>query len=166
MSPPEVFTVWWTSAYYPLRSVGEFWGTPANFIGFRVLAPLLYGTLVVGVSQTLRRWTVGTSYIGQGGHHVGHWPTFLVRIEVWDPGCRYRRAHRARWMLTVWGLAYNSLCHWNCSSFSFQVSRVVTHLRWSKNQVAECLVFKTLWACVKKGPITSPNVDRFSKFFH
>jgi len=30
------------------------WGTPANFIGFRVLAALLHGTLVVGVSQTLR----------------------------------------------------------------------------------------------------------------
>jgi len=31
------------------------WGIPANFNGFRVLAALLHGTLVVGVSQTLRR---------------------------------------------------------------------------------------------------------------
>jgi len=31
------------------------WGTPANFSEFCVLAALLYGTLVVGVSQTLRR---------------------------------------------------------------------------------------------------------------
>jgi len=31
------------------------WGTPANFNGFRVLAALLHGTLVVSVSQTLRR---------------------------------------------------------------------------------------------------------------
>jgi len=31
------------------------WGTHANFNGFRVLAALLHGTLVVGVSQTLRR---------------------------------------------------------------------------------------------------------------
>jgi len=31
------------------------WGTPANFNGFRVLAALVHGTLVVGVSQTLRR---------------------------------------------------------------------------------------------------------------
>ena len=31
------------------------WGTPVNFNGFRVLAALLHGTLVVGVSQTLRR---------------------------------------------------------------------------------------------------------------
>jgi len=31
------------------------WGTRANFNGFHVLAALLHGTLVVGVSQTLRR---------------------------------------------------------------------------------------------------------------
>jgi len=30
-------------------------GTPANFNGFRVLAALLHGTLVVDVRQTLRR---------------------------------------------------------------------------------------------------------------
>jgi len=30
------------------------WGTPANFNGFHVLAALLHGTLVVGVSETLR----------------------------------------------------------------------------------------------------------------
>jgi len=53
------------------------WGTPANFNWFHVLAALLHGTLVVGVRQTLRRWTEGASYIQQGGHHVGHWPTFL-----------------------------------------------------------------------------------------
>ena len=36
-------------------------GTPVNFNGFRFLAALLHGIPV---------W--------QGGHHVGHWPTFLV----------------------------------------------------------------------------------------
>jgi len=54
------------------------WGTPENFNGFRVLTALLHGTPVVGVSQTLRRWTEGATYIQQGDHHVGHWPTFLV----------------------------------------------------------------------------------------
>ena len=52
------------------------WRTPANFNGFRVLAALLHGTPVVGISQTLRRGTEGATYIRQGGHHVGHWPTF------------------------------------------------------------------------------------------
>jgi len=31
------------------------WGTPANFNGFRILAALLHRTVVLGVSQTLRR---------------------------------------------------------------------------------------------------------------
>ena len=47
------------------------WGTPANFNGFRVLAVLLHGTVVVGISQTLRRWTEGATCIRQGVHHVG-----------------------------------------------------------------------------------------------
>jgi len=51
----------------------------ANFNGFRILAALLpwllHGSLVVGVSQTLRRWTEGVTYIRQGGHD-GHRVTF------------------------------------------------------------------------------------------
>jgi len=50
------------------------WGTPANFNWFRVLAALLHGTLVVGISQTLRHWTDGATYIWQGGHHVSIGP--------------------------------------------------------------------------------------------
>jgi len=37
------------------ENVSLVWGTPANFNGFRVLASLLHGTIVLGVSQTLRR---------------------------------------------------------------------------------------------------------------
>ena len=66
----------------------SFWGTPANFNGFCVLAALLHGTLVVGVSHTLHHWTEGATYIWQGGHHVGHWPRFLItvcerHVDVW-----------------------------------------------------------------------------------
>ena len=52
------------------------WGTPANFNGIRILAALLQGTLVVGISQTFLCWTEGATYIWLGSHHVGHWPTF------------------------------------------------------------------------------------------
>jgi len=52
------------------------WGTPANLNGFRVLTALQHGTPEVGISQTLRHWTEGTTSIGQSGHHGGHWPTF------------------------------------------------------------------------------------------
>ena len=53
------------------------WGTPSNFNGFRVLAALLHGTLVVGVSQTAA-FNRGRHLYSAGRHHVGHWPTFLV----------------------------------------------------------------------------------------
>jgi len=59
------------------------WGTPANFNGFRVLAVLLHVTLVVGVSQTLRRWKEVATYIRQGGHHAGHGPTFSLVLFTW-----------------------------------------------------------------------------------
>ena len=90
------------------------WGTPANFNGFRVLAALLHGTLVVGVSQTLRRRTDGATYIRQGGHHVGHWPTFLVCIycavkhtlNCWGELCNFVDenglcCHTVKWIQVV-----------------------------------------------------------------
>jgi len=51
------------------------WGTQ-QISAFCFLAALLHGTLVVGVGQTLWRSTEGATYIWQGSHHVGHWPTF------------------------------------------------------------------------------------------
>jgi len=57
------------------------WGTPANYNSFRVLAALLHGSQVVGVSQTLRQWTEGAAYVRQGDH-VGHCPTFLVYDDL------------------------------------------------------------------------------------
>ena len=53
-----------------IRSV--IWGTPSKRVSR--LGALLHGTPVVGVSQTC--WTESAAYIRQGGHHVGHWPTF------------------------------------------------------------------------------------------
>jgi len=73
--PPHVLILWWTYSLLMAEICWRVWGTPANFNGFRILAALVHGTLVVGVSQTLRRWTEGATYIRQGGYH-GHWPTF------------------------------------------------------------------------------------------
>ena len=55
-------TSWWIKLY--------------DFNGFLDLAALLHGSQVVSVSQTLRHWTEGSTYVRQGDHHVGHWPTF------------------------------------------------------------------------------------------
>ena len=63
------------------------WGTPANVNAFRFLTALLHGTLVEGVSQNLRRWTEGATYIRQGGHDVGHWPTCLVFFKFFFVVC-------------------------------------------------------------------------------
>jgi len=45
------------------------WGIPANFNGFCILAALLLGIPVLGISQTLRHWTEGahssSSYLYQ-----------------------------------------------------------------------------------------------------
>jgi len=54
----------------------QVWGTLANC----VVVVLLHETPVVGISQTLQHWTEGATYIRQGGHHVEHWPTFLVQF--------------------------------------------------------------------------------------
>ena len=62
------------------------WGTPGIVNGFRVLAALLHGTLVVGVSETaaLNR---GRHLYSAGRPSVGRWPTFLVYFI--PHGCFY-----------------------------------------------------------------------------
>jgi len=79
-------------------------GHPCKFNGFRVLAALLHGTLVVGVSQTLQRWTEGATYIRQDDHHVGHWPTFLVLFI-------YLLVFKTQWQRMT--SATNMPQHWN-----------------------------------------------------
>jgi len=70
LSPPHVLTIWWSSAYWQVRSVGEFEAPLQISTGFASW----HGTLVVGVSQTLHRWIEGATYIRQGGHHLGTGP--------------------------------------------------------------------------------------------
>jgi len=57
------------------------WGTRANFNRFCVLAALLHGSQVVSVSQTLRCWTEGATYVRQGDHHAGRWAHILVFLS-------------------------------------------------------------------------------------
>ena len=90
------------------------WGITANFYGFRILTALMHCTVVVGVSQTVRRWTEGATYIRQGGHDVGHWSTFLVEIS-W----RGRRVpsnacsnHHDRWNAHFRSSVLKDVNHW------------------------------------------------------
>jgi len=84
--------------------VSLFWGTQVISKGFRVLATLLYGTAVVGMSQTLRRLTQGTTYIRQGGYHVG-----LAHISslFFDYRQAQERQTCKRQIMTLWSVAWS-----------------------------------------------------------
>jgi len=49
---------------------------PCKFQRVSRLGSITARHLVVGVSQTLLRWTESATYVRQGDHHVGHWLTF------------------------------------------------------------------------------------------
>ena len=87
------------------------WGTLPSFKEFRVLAALLHGTLVVGVSQTLRRCTEGATYIREGGHHVGHWPTFQLFL-FFSPICSGRKVD----VTSTHDVALEQKCNLECRS--------------------------------------------------
>ena len=64
------------------------WGTPANFKGVS-----RHGSVTARHSSSGRQPNFvalnkgkGATYIRQGCHHVGHWPTFLVLISL---SCMY-----------------------------------------------------------------------------
>jgi len=57
-------------------------GHPYKFQRVLRLGSVTARHLVVGVSQTLRRWTAGATCVWQGDHHVGQWPTFLVCAKL------------------------------------------------------------------------------------
>jgi len=73
MSP----TTWWTlanSGWDHFVSLGH----PTKFLLVSRLGSITAWHVVVGGSQTLQHWIEGATYVQQGDHHVGHWPTFLV----------------------------------------------------------------------------------------
>ena len=67
------------------ENVSLVWGTPGNFNRFRVLAALLHGTLVVGVSQTaaLNRGRHQYSAGRQSRWALTHIFTSVQRRKVW-----------------------------------------------------------------------------------
>jgi len=78
------------------------WGTPANFNGFCVLAALLHGTLVVGISQT--------AALNRGRHlHSAEQPSHSALVHI-----------SSKWSFF---LCDNNLLIWQCS---YQTD---THLR-------------------------------------
>jgi len=60
------------------------WGTPGNFNGFCVLAALLHGILVVGVSQT--------AALNRGRHLLAHISSYILFL-ILDCQCKGNQAH-------------------------------------------------------------------------
>jgi len=102
------------------------WGTPANFNGLRVLAALLLGTLLLLHSKLPRFYgslcssgrqpnfaalTEGATYIRQGGHHVSHWPTFLVVIYELLVLSIYQPNEFISWKVNQCSLLYGYAIH-------------------------------------------------------
>ena len=71
---PQYGELWPTSGWERFTSLGY----PCKFPLVLCLGSVTVRHLVVGISQILRCWTEGATYIRQGDHHVGHWPTLLV----------------------------------------------------------------------------------------
>ena len=80
-----------TNSWDRLTSLGH----PCKFQLVSHLGSITARHLVVGVSQTLRRWTEGATYIQQGDHHVGHWPTFLV-LHYFLQNCLVNNFYRGK----------------------------------------------------------------------
>jgi len=70
--------LWPTNSWDLLASLGH----PSKFQRLSRLGSVTARHLVVGVSQTLRRWTERAICVRQGDHHVGHWPTLHGTLVV------------------------------------------------------------------------------------
>jgi len=84
------------------------WSTPANFNSFRVLAALLHGILVVGVSQTVAL-NRGRHLYSTGGHRVGIGPHSSLVMFSAVP-CHSVNGHPAQqcghYIFVMWLLSY------------------------------------------------------------
>jgi len=104
-------------------------GHPANFNGFRVLAALLHGTLVVGVSHTLRRWKKAPPMLVRAAITLGIGPHSsymlycckMVRWTWWD------------WNLILW------------ITTTFTCFDTVGWVIWSVKPVPEITYYMSRW---------------------
>ena len=62
-------------------------------------------------SAKLRHWTEGATYNRQGGHHVGHWPTFLVFLVFPVLGVSQTLRHWTEGATYIWQGGHH-VGHW------------------------------------------------------
>ena len=146
------------------------WGTPGNFNGFRVLAALLHGTLVVGVSQT--------AALNRGRHlysagRPSHWALAHILVVT---GSNFKRPVNAtqarssvfcRRLVTVsvrqttwhlqrysWSNGLRHARHWRVCC----CRRVVCHLHTRERMLcfSDMTVRSSVYATKPRGPKTDP----------
>ena len=78
------------------------WGTPANFHGFRILAALLHGSLVVGVSRSVLQLTAA---------YVFHMSSsrFMIKAKFHYAILVADRSEAGRRSAASWNLAISSI---------------------------------------------------------
>ena len=115
-----------TSSWDRLTSLGY----PCKFQLLSHLGSFTARHLVVGVSQTLRRWTEGATYIRQGDHHVGHWPTFLVRFCCQYSKCMLLCLYSYLLSATISVLCLVVPAHYVCSPVATSVHMIAANKWW------------------------------------
>jgi len=87
---PQYGELWLTSGWDRFVSLGH----PTKFQLVSRLGSVTARHVVPSVSQTLRRWTEGATYVRQGDLHIGNWPTFLVQLIILRPHAHFTRHAR------------------------------------------------------------------------
>ena len=163
--------IWSTSGWDRFTSLG----TPTNYNGFRVLAALLHGTLVVGVSQSLRRWTEDATYFGREAITFGIGPhsSLVVKMPVGKSAMRLANCDSPTGMHFPAILSnYNGMTAYICRRFvrtsaflvvihlhsgaslglKVAVWPFVAYLKWIKNKINE-------WSAAVSFSIKNKGVD-------
>ena len=132
---------------------------PCKFQQVSRLGSITARHLVVGVRQTLRHWTESATYIQQGDHHVGHWPTFLVdakflcgwtAVVMWA-GISYSILSATNW----WGMGWSTLLtHFDKLAFSHtHLIHILKRKNWN---LCESMMGSALYYIIN-GPHLSGN---------
>ena len=164
----------------------QIWGTPPNFIRFHVLAALLHGTLVVGVSQTLQRWTEVPPIFGRAAITLGIGPhssyhlfhaaaTKLIVLIIyiqwnlghlvprgWEPAvvtlnCQLLSMNSAN--KTLLFVCFSIMCHFPCFHLYCLHFHCIVHVICIK-LLLTCLTFSPS-SCCQRPPLPKQGESRY-----
>jgi len=127
----------------------QVWGTLSYFNRYRVLAALLHGRQIVGISQTLRRWTEGATppMLGRATITLALAHILVLYCYAVIKVCHADRLHYA--LCGIWHQLVMSIWH-------FSTARQCLELFQKRS------VFPTVWLCQYLMPTPPPMSPRNS----